>query len=168
MRRIFDLRDEVVVRAPADRCFLLSTNVELVQRVLKMDLAGGRVSGLVKQGDTVLWSGWKFGLPLKHESLVEPYDRPSFFRDSMIRGRFASFEHDHNFIDRRDGTVALHDELRFSMPFGRAGELLGSLVIAPHIQALLRQRLALIKQLAESEEWRLHVPVSEYQSRRHA
>jgi ligand-binding SRPBCC domain-containing protein len=160
MPMTFTLRDEIVIQAPIERCFLLSTNVAIVQRELKMRPVRGRTSGLVVRGDTVRWEGWQFGLPQFHQSLIESFDPPVFFRDRMLEGRFAAFHHDHRFTDRGNGPVLLQDELQFAMPLGWAGDLVGRLIVAPHIRGLLRRRLALLKQIAESEQWRQYLPES--------
>jgi ligand-binding SRPBCC domain-containing protein len=157
MARSFTLRDEIVVHAPLERCFLLSTSVEIVERELGMHPVAGRTSGLVVGGDTVRWEGWQLGLPQFHESRIEGFQPPRFFRDRMIAGRFASFEHDHSFIDRGDGTVLLSDELRFTMRWGWVGEFIGRWVLVPHVSKLMRRRFALLKRIAESEEWRHYV-----------
>jgi hypothetical protein len=52
----------------------------------------------------------------------------------------------------------LEDELRFSMPFGPAGELVGAAIMVPHIEDLLRRRFALLKRLAEGDGWRAYLP----------
>jgi len=52
----------------------------------------------------------------------------------------------------------LQDELRFSMPLGWAGELVGKWILVPNIRKLLRRRFARLKQIAESEEWREYLP----------
>ncbi len=158
MAELFTLKDEVLVRAPIERCFLLSTSVALVQRELGMNPVRGRTSGLVIAGDTVRWEGWQLWLPQYHESLIEPFKPPVFFRDSMIAGRFASFQHDHNFIDRKDGHVVLLDEVRFAMPLGSVGALLGRTVMVPHIRDLMRRRFAMLKRLAETDGWREYLP----------
>ncbi len=154
---MFLLRDEVRVRAPLRRCFLLSTSLELVQRELKMRPVRGRTAGLVVGGDTVRWEGWQLGLPQFHESLIEEYRPYSFFRDRMIAGRFARFEHDHNFAEAGDGSVAMWDELRFAMPWGWLGEAAGRGLMVPHIRGLLKRRFALLKGIAEGEEWRRYL-----------
>ena len=69
----------------------------------------------------------------------------------------ATFHHDHSFTDR-NGTILMSDELRFTMPFGKLGELLGNVVLVPHIRALMKSRFALLKHLAESEEWKTYLP----------
>jgi ligand-binding SRPBCC domain-containing protein len=158
MSQIFTLKDEISISAPIERCFLLSTSVEIVEQELKMRPVHGRTSGLVVSGDTVCWKGWQLGLPQYHESLIEPFDPPTFFRDRMIAGRFASFEHQHRFMDCGDGTVRLSDEVRFTMRWGWPGWLAGKWLLAPHIRGLLHRRFRLLKRIAESEEWRRYLP----------
>jgi len=156
--RTFLLRDEIEVHAPIERCFRLSTSVELVQRELGMRPVGGRTTGLVASGDTVQWHGWQSGLPMFHVSLIDSFNSPIFFRDRMIAGRFATFEHEHNFVDRHNGTVLMSDELRFTMPFGKLCEFVGTALLAPHIGALMKRRFALLKRLAECDEWKMYLP----------
>jgi ligand-binding SRPBCC domain-containing protein len=158
MTHRFTVQDQIAVQAPAERCFLLSTSVGLVQCDLKMRPVQGRTSGLVHAGDTVRWEGWQLGLPQHHESLIDAYDPPVFFRDRMIAGRFASFEHEHRFTDQGNGTVVLSDEVHFTMPWGWAGDLIGQTMLTPHIRGLLRRRFMRLKRIAESEEWRKYLP----------
>ena len=75
----------------------------------------------------------------------------------MIAGRFAAFEHDHRFKVLNDGKVLLQDEVRFAMKWGLSGLMLGRAVLIPHIRRLVGERFALIKRLAEGEEWRRYV-----------
>ncbi len=154
MTEIFTLRDEIAVRAPIERCFLLSTSVEIVEKELGMRPVGGRTSGLVRGGDTILWKGWQLGLPQFHQSLISAYEPYCFFQDTMLKGRFKSFQHDHRFEDREDDTVLLRDELRFSLAFGVAGRMFARSVMAPHIAGLLQRRFCLLKEIAEGEAWR--------------
>ena len=141
-----------------ERCFQLSTSIEVVALTLGMRPVEGKLGGMVAAGDRLLWRGWKFGLPQLHETLITGFRHPegaepAFFQDTMGRGRFATFQHDHLFTPTQMGTL-LEDELRFSMPLGWAGEMVGKLVMVPHIQGLLRRRFGLLKRLAEDEGWR--------------
>ena len=160
---MFLLRDQVLIHAPVERCFGLSTSIAVVQRELKMRPVAGRTSGHVQAGDTVLWKGWQLGLPQMHQSLIRNFVPNQFFQDRMLRGRFASFEHDHEFLDNGDGDVLLRDELRFTMPFGWLGSMAGRVILVPHIRALMHRRFALIKSLAEGDGWRqyLDAPVQD-------
>ncbi len=157
MKHAIILREEIAVQAPVERCFLLSTSIALVERELKMRPVRGRTAGFVVGGDTVLWKGWQLGLPQFHESLIEAYEPPSFFRDRMIAGRFAAFEHDHAFRDCGDGIVVMSDELRFSMPLGWMGRRVGQWLLVPHIRGLMRRRFNMLKQIAESDEWKIYI-----------
>lgn len=94
--REFVVREEILVRAPIERCFALSTHVAVVEMVLAMRPVAGRMTGSVVGGDTVRWRGWKWGLLHEHESLIDAYEPPVFFRDRMLAGRFARFEHEQN------------------------------------------------------------------------
>jgi ligand-binding SRPBCC domain-containing protein len=153
----FLLRDGIAVYAPIERCFQLSTSLALVELDLKMRPVSGRTSGFVAAGDKVLWRGWKFGLPQMHHSLIDAFDPPLFFRDRMIAGRFATFQHEHRFIAQHDGGVLLRDEIRFSLRWGVLGVGACRLLLLPHVRRLLHTRLARIKRLAESEEWRRYL-----------
>src|SRR3569833_3707068 len=92
---MFVVRDEMEVLAPIERCFALSTHLAVVEMTLAMRPVSGRIEGAVVGGDTVRWRGWKWGLPHFHESLIESYDPPLYFRDRMIAGRIAAFAHAH-------------------------------------------------------------------------
>jgi ligand-binding SRPBCC domain-containing protein len=173
MARVFRLNHEILIYAPIERCFQLSTSLAIVEHELGMrpvphqhpGRPPARTSGLVTGSDTVRWQGWQLGLPQVHESLIEAFNPPLFFRDRMIAGRFASFEHDHAFTQQGDGIdgALLQDEVRFSMPFGWAGALVGRLILEPHIRGLLGRRFRLLKRLAESEEWREYLPAQDRQ-----
>jgi len=150
---LFKLRNSTLIHAPIERCFLLSTHLAIVQDELRMRPVRGRLEGFVTNGDTVRWKGWKFGLPQYHESLIEAFEPPRFFRDRMIAGRFRSFEHDHALAAITENSTRLSDEVRFTMPLGRIGELAGACLLAPYVNRLMRRRFAHIRRIAESDLW---------------
>lgn len=153
MVKVFTVSDTVHINAPIERCFLLSTSIELVQRSLGMRPVSGKMQGLVEMGDRLIWVGWKFGFPQMHETVITAYDRPNFFQDTMGRGRFKTFSHDHGFTEI-GGRTLLHDKVRFSMPLGFLGATVARRIVVPHIARLLQHRFMLLKRVAESEEWR--------------
>ena len=149
---MFRVKESVHIHAPIDRCFLLSTNVDLVALILGLKARNGRTTGLVVGDDHVVWRGWKFGMPVLHESVISAYDRPVFFQDSMVRGRFASFTHDHQFHEV-DGQTLMIDIVRFSLPFGFIGKAVAKAIVIPHVLKLMRNRFDLLKRVAESDDW---------------
>ena len=160
---MFTISDSIYINAPIDRCFLLSTNIELVGRTLGMKPLEGKTSGLLVADDRLLWAGWKFGMPQMHESLITQYERPNFFQDSMGRGRFKRSQHDHYFYVMDERTV-LNDKIRFTMPLGFLGRWVGQFVIVPYLSRRLRRRLVLLRKVAQnSKEWRKYLP-KDYES----
>jgi ligand-binding SRPBCC domain-containing protein len=155
---MFTISDSIYINAPIERCFLLSTNIELVGKTLGMKPIEGKTSGLIVANDKLLWAGWKFGLPQMHESVITRYERPAFFQDTMERGRFKRYQHEHYFYEMDERTV-LNDKIRFTMPLGIVGRLVGQFVLVPYISRRLRRRLVLLRKVAENrKEWLKYLP----------
>jgi len=155
---LFTLRDSVLIQAPIERCFLLSTSIDIVRLQLGMSpTEEGRSSGLSELGDMIHWEGRQFGMWHRHVSRITAYEPNRFFQDTMDNGRFASFQHNHWFEAREGGTL-LRDELRFALPYGPLGWLVGATIVQPHITRLMRRRFRFLKHLAEGQEWWKYVP----------
>jgi ligand-binding SRPBCC domain-containing protein len=155
---MFTISDSIYINAPIERCFLLSTNIELVGRTLGMKPIEGKTSGMIVADDKLLWAGWKFGFPQMHESVVTRYEKPAFFQDTMGRGRFKRYQHDHYFYEMDERTV-LNDKIRFTMPLGPLGRMVGQLVLVPYLSKKLRRRLVLLRKVAENrKEWQKYLP----------
>jgi len=142
------------IDAPVERCFLLSLNMDL--RVATCgetgeDLVDGAVSGMIGEGQTVTFQGRRFGVGWKHTNKVEMLRPYSYFRDVMVDGYFTRYEHEHHFAPMDDGT-RMRDEVTFSL-----GWSLGRLGARKRLAMRLRQRNAVIKRVAESEEWRKYL-----------
>jgi ligand-binding SRPBCC domain-containing protein len=155
------IRLTTLIAAPVDRCFKLSTSVDLHMAAAKR--AGevaidGVTSGLMREGERVTWRGRHFGLKLTHESLLEISRPYSYFRDVMVRGAFAMFEHEHYFAPMNDGT-RMRDELRFAAPLGPLGWLAERMFLKRHLTKFLRRRNAVLKEVAESDQWRRYLDV---------
>ena len=160
------------IHAPIARVFALSTRIELVRETLGMTAhpsgkPGSLTAGHIQLHSRVLWRGWKFLLPTEHHTLITGYAEPhleapglttAWFQDSQEQGRFATFQHDHHFRetldpDTQQPVTELHDEVRFSLPFGPLGRLATAWLLAPHVRALCHRRFARIKALAEGNGW---------------
>jgi ligand-binding SRPBCC domain-containing protein len=94
---------------------------------------------------------------LRHTSIISAYHRPTFFQDSMTRGMFKTFGHDHHFAEVNGGTL-MRDELRFSSPFGPLGLLVDQLILKNYFAKFLMERNAVIKHAAEHDDWRRFIP----------
>jgi len=143
--------------APMERCFRLATSIDLhlASAVDTQETAiGGVTSGEIGEGEWVVWRGRHFGRWVTHTSKVEGWRPFSYFREVMTDGWFARFEHEHHFAVMDDGT-RMRDEIRFSAA-GLTGRMAAKLV-RRRLIGMLRRRNALIKQAAESEQWRKYL-----------
>jgi ligand-binding SRPBCC domain-containing protein len=153
------IRITTMIAAPVDRCFKLSTSIDLHRASSTSShetVIDGVATGLIRQGETVEWQARHFGFMLKHKSLIEAWRPYTYFRDVMVDGAFEVFQHDHHFAPMNDGT-RMRDELRFSAPMGLLGRLAEKLFLRRHLTRFLRRRNALLKKVAESEEWRQYL-----------
>ncbi|MCU1323768.1 MAG: Polyketide cyclase/dehydrase [Acidobacteriaceae bacterium] len=70
-------------------------------------------------------------------------------------------QHDHFFSAVEDGSGAERTEMRdvfcFAAPLGALGLVAETLVLKRYMTKLLRERNAVVKRVAESEDWRLYL-----------
>ena len=154
---MFRLKESIHVDAPIERCFLLSTSIELVRQIIQLKPVKGKTSGLIVNGDMLWWRGIKFGLPAFHQTLITRFERPEFFQDTMGHGYFKHFQHDHHFRFV-DGQTLMYDIVRFSMPLGAIGRTLGKKVVVPHVLDLMLKRFNMLKRIAEGPDWEKYIP----------
>jgi ligand-binding SRPBCC domain-containing protein len=147
------------IDAPMERCFKLATSIDLhlASTAQTQEKAiGGVTSGLLREGESVQWQGRHFGRLLTHTSKIDGWRPYCYFRDVMVAGMFLRFEHEHHFAVMNDGT-RMRDEIRFAAPYGMLGRVAEKVVLRRHLIAILKQRNAVIKRVAESEEWRRYL-----------
>ena len=112
-------------------------------------VVAGRTSGLLEPGEEVTWQAKHFGLHLRLTSRITEFNRPTGFRDSMVRGPFARLDHDHRFLVSGGKTV-MEDVFNFASPLGPIGWLVDRLVLGRYMQRLLRERARAVKEAAEA------------------
>jgi ligand-binding SRPBCC domain-containing protein len=130
------------IEASPERCFDAARDLDL--HVRSMARTGeraveGRTAGLIGLGEEVTWRARHFGLVHEHTSRITAFDRPRWFRDEMVRGRFARFVHDHWFEPIEGGT-RMRDVVEFESPLGLLGRIVDRLVLGPYLARLLRRR----------------------------
>jgi ligand-binding SRPBCC domain-containing protein len=148
------------VAAPPERCFDLARSIEAHTRSTEStgeQAVGGKTSGLLELGDEVTWRARHFGVWQELTSRITAFERPHCFQDSMVRGAFAGFEHDHYFL-AVDGGTMLRDVFDYRAPFGVFGRLAERLFLTAYMRGFLMARMRELKALAESDEWVQFVP----------
>ena len=130
------------IRASIERCFDAARDLDLHVRSLAHTnerAVAGRTSGLIELGEEVTWHGRHFGVIQHFTSRITAYDRPRYFQDTMQRGAFRSFVHDHFFTEEGELT-RMTDVLAFSAPLGILGRIAEKLVLRRYLIRLLQTR----------------------------
>ncbi|MCH9680600.1 MAG: SRPBCC family protein [Deltaproteobacteria bacterium] len=143
---------ETFVRAPVRRVFDLhrSIDVHVQSAGTTHEVAvAGKTSGLMELGETVTWEATHFGIRQRLTTTITRFDPPHHFRDSMVRGAFRRFDHDHWFEPHEGGTQ-VRDEFDFEAPLGPLGWLAERLVLTRYMQRFLVVRGEAIQKLAEA------------------
>jgi ligand-binding SRPBCC domain-containing protein len=150
----------VYVAAPPERCFDLARSIELHTRstgASQERAVGGQTTGLLGAGAEVTWRARHFGVWQALTSRITAFDRPRYFRDSMVRGAFKRFDHDHYFTPDGDGTH-MRDVFDFTAPLGPLGWVAERLFLTRYMRGFLEARNRELKRVAESAAWTEFVP----------
>jgi ligand-binding SRPBCC domain-containing protein len=144
---------ETLVHAPLERVFDLFRSVDhhVASTGKSREIAvAGKTSGLMELGDRVTWEATHLGIRQRLTSEITRFDRPHYFRDSMVRGAFRRFDHDHFFVANAGGTL-VRDHFEFDSPLGPLGHLANALFLTRYMRRFLEERALEIKRTAESE-----------------
>lgn len=146
---------ETAISAPVERVFDLSRSIDLhvASTAETNEIAvAGVTSGLIGMGEEVTWEATHFAVRQRLTSRITVFDPPRHFRDSMVRGAFRRFDHDHYFEPSNGGTT-MRDVFDYDSPLGILGKLADALVVRRHVHRLLVRRNDLVKSVAESDDW---------------
>lgn len=77
----------------------------------------------------------------------------------MVSGAFKSMKHDHEFIALPPGTLMV-DRFEFESPFGVLGRIVDRAFLFGYMRRFLVRRNQVLKNLAESEDWKKYVAVN--------
>ena len=157
------LEEITTIRAPIELCFDLARSVEVhllgnIHFGEQAVATGGVTSGLIEMGQHVTWRAKHFGAWHNLTSEITAMERPVYFQDAMVQGIFQSMRHEHYFRPLPSGETEMKDVFCFAAPLPILGVLAEFLVLRRYMRALLQERNEVIKQVAESSEWRKYLP----------
>ena len=102
----------------------------------------------------VTWRAKHFGIWQTLTSRITAYDRPRYFRDSLQKGAFKRFDHDHYFEASGRGTQ-MRDVFDFESPLGFLGRIADWIILERYMTSFLAHRNETIKSVAESDGWKV-------------
>jgi len=155
--------ETTLIDAPIERVFDLSRSVEvhLLANIHEGEQAlatGGVTTGLVGLGEQVTWRAKHFGFWRDLTSKATVVEPPTYFQVTMVKGVFRSMQADHLFRRLPSGATELTDIFAIAAPVPILGRIAEALLLRRYMMALNRERNAVIKQLAESNDWQLYLP----------
>lgn len=153
------LRISTLINAPTRRVFDLARSIDAhiasTEGTSERAIAGV-ISGLIEEGQTVRWEARHLGVTQHLTVRITKLRRPEFFEDEMVAGAFKRMRHRHEFVPAEAGTKMI-DIFDFAAPLGPLGRLAEWLFLRSYMERLLRSRAAILKRIAESDEWRKFV-----------
>ena len=114
----------------------------------------GVTTGLIELDEWVTWRAKHFGTYHKLTSKITAFERPHSFTDEMVKGIFKSFKHQHIF-KKTGNIIEMTDIFDYKSPLGIFGKLADSLFLERYMTNLLKERNKIIKEFAESDQWKL-------------
>jgi hypothetical protein len=160
---MIQFEETTLIDAPIERVFDLSRSVEVHllanihegEQTLAM---GGVTTGLIGLGEQVTWRARHFGRWHDLTSKATVVEPPTHFQVTMVKGIFRSMQADHLFRSLPSGATELRDIFTIAAPLPILGPIAEALFLRRYMIGLNRERNAVIKQLAESDDWQRYVP----------
>jgi ligand-binding SRPBCC domain-containing protein len=144
------------VNAPIEIAFDISRSIEFhayTQAHRNEEAIEGKTSGLINLGETVTWRAKHFGISQKLSVEITKFNRPYNFRDTMIKGAFKRFDHDHIF-EQHNGEVKITDIFDYDSPLSFFGKVFDHLILKRYMTNFSVQRNEAIKRVIESDKWK--------------
>jgi ligand-binding SRPBCC domain-containing protein len=148
-----------LIAAPIQRVFDLSRSIDLHTTSTAQtgeQAIAGVTSGLIGLGQEVTWRARHLGVRQHLTTRITAFDPPVHFRDTMVRGAFRRFDHDH-FFSENEAVTDMRDVFDFESPLGVLGGLADRLFLTDYLKRLLVTRNMVIKLAAETDEWRRYL-----------
>lgn len=143
---------ETRINASVEKCFDLARSIDFhleSARTTREQAVDGVTTGLISLGQEVEWKARHLGLWWRMRVKITEFDPPRRFQDTMIRGPFRSFSHDHTFDPCVSGTL-MTDVVRFQSYVSVLGTLLDRLVVGQYLRRFLLSRNIKLKAAAEA------------------
>ncbi len=141
------------IQAPIQTVFDTARNIDFHQNSLYKThekAIDGRTSGLIELGETVTFKGKHFGFYFTHKAKIIKMEKPYYFIDKMIQGRFKSYKHWH-FFEEKNNFIRMIDYIEYETSFGIIGNLFDVFFLKKYLIKLISSRNQIIKNLLEQK-----------------
>jgi ligand-binding SRPBCC domain-containing protein len=147
---------ETFINSTPEVCYKLSLNVDLHQLSTSKTgehIVDGISKGIMNLNDMVTWRAKHFGVWQNLSTKITETKPFEYFVDEMQKGAFKSMKHEHYFIEN-EGITIMKDVFNFTSPLGILGIIFNKLILENYMRGFLVERNQLIKEIAESNNWK--------------
>ena len=146
------------IEAPCERVFDLSRHVSVHKQSMTKykETIVNSISGLMELNDEVIWKARHLFKERFLTMKISAMKKPGYFSDEQKKGDFKMMKHEHYFKPVTNGTLMI-DQFTYELPFGVIGKLTNKLYLEKYLRKLLSERNAVIKQIAESNQWKQYL-----------
>ncbi len=148
------IEDEIEINAPIQTVFDAERNISLhvaTQRARGEIPVGGITSGLIELNQEVEWEAVHLGVRQRLRVRITKMEKPSYFRDEMIKGAFKQMSHDHFFEHLGPNRTLKRDVFCFSAPLGFLGFLAERIFLRHYMTRFLKTKNLEFKRILEAQ-----------------
>lgn len=149
----------IEINAPIEIAFDLARSIDfhLYSQSDHDEVAvAGVTSGLIEYGQTVTWRAKHLGIYQYLTVKITVFRKPHHFRDSMVKGAFERFDHDHLFDTNGSKTIAT-DIFDYNSPFSFIGRLFDLIYLEKYMTRFFVHKQKLLKKVLESDQWKKYL-----------
>ena len=146
------------IEAPCDRVFDLSRHVGVHKHSMNKyrERIENGMSGLMNLNDEVVWRARHLFKDRRLEIRITAMKNSDYFKDEQVKGDFKKMIHEHYFKPVNNGTLMI-DQFSYELPWGILGKLADRIYLESYLKILLAERNAVIKKIAESNQWKQYL-----------
>jgi ligand-binding SRPBCC domain-containing protein len=148
------------IKAPIQRCFDLARSVDFHKislGPLKEESVAGCTSGLIGHNQHVLMQSRLWGMRFSTELKITKFNPPFFFSYEIADSTFQSIVHDYYFYDISEETVMVN-HFYYKPRWGLVGEVINFIFLQNYLTKIITRRNDLLREYAESDQWKDILP----------
>ncbi len=139
---VHEIDAEQWIDHPLDAVFAFFSDARNLERLtpafLKFRVLGSSTPTL-RKGTLIDYQLSLHGLPIRWQSRIESWQAGKQFVDVQVRGPYRLWQHTHDFEEYRGGTI-VRDRVRYQLPLGGFGDVLGSALVKRDLQQIFAFR----------------------------
>ncbi len=150
---------KIDINAPIELAFDLARSIDFhafTQASHGEVAVAGVTSGLISAGETVTWRAKHLGLFQYLTVEITVFDKPYHLRDSLVKGAFKRFDHDHLFESNGSKTI-MTDVFDYDSPFSLLGKFVDVIYLEKYMTNFFISKQKLIKTALESDQWKKYI-----------